>query len=196
VLCLALPSTRLTLPLEPPSSDDHSMSSKASSAFSKAKSNSSQIQEKYEIRAEAEESSVAKSEPWELRADAGEQVSQIDPQLGPKATGSAESRKKSKKGSSNLKERLELHDAEMGEPADEEWTEFDAKVPAHSVVFLLHSAQPLSYISSLIEAEGPGFGSQGDVAPGKITFHSRATDVKRWSPSTSVGDFLQDAARE
>ena len=138
---------------------------------------------------------MEKSEPWELRADAGERVSQIDPQSGPKASGGALSKKKSKKDSANPQQRLTLHEPEMGEPADDEAIEFDAKAPAHSVVFLLHSGQPLSYISSLIEAEGPGFGSQSSVPPQQITFHSRSTDSKRWSPATSIGDFLQDAAR-
>jgi calcium uniporter protein, mitochondrial len=36
-----------------------------------------------------------------------------------------------------------LHGPENGEPADEEAKEFDSKAPGKSVVFLLHSGQPL-----------------------------------------------------
>lgn len=189
----------MTLPLQPPSQDIQSRDSKASSAFSKAKlqDSSKSEDEVEETRREAEESSVESSEPWEKRADAGERVSQIDPQMGPKASSKGiQSRKNSQKDRSSQKDYPSLHEPEMGEPADDEAVEFDAKAPAHSVVFLLHSAQPLSYISSLIEAEGPGFGGDSSISPYKITFHSRSTDSKRWSPATSIGDFLQDASRE
>lgn len=152
--------------------------------------------EQEETKKEAEESSVERSEPWEKRADAGERVSQIDPQTGPRASSKGiQSRKNSQKDRSSQKDYPSLHEPEMGEPADDEAIEFDAKAPAHSVVFLLHSAQPLSYISSLIEAEGPGFGGDSNLSPHRITFHSRSTDSKRWSPATSIGDFLQDASR-
>lgn len=153
--------------------------------------------EEEETKKEAEESSVEKSEPWEKRTDAGERVFQIDPQTGPRASSKGiQSRRNSQKDQSSKKHDLSLHEPEMGEPADDEAVEFDAKAPAHSVVFLLHSAQPLSYISSLIEAEGPGFGGDSSISPHQITFHSRSTDSKRWSPATSIGDFLQDASRE
>lgn len=185
---------KLTLPLQPPSSDSDSLRSKASSAFAKAKLHRDPKEEQEETRREAEESSVEDSEPWEKRADAGERVSQIDPQTDPKPSqAGVQSRKKPDRASANGNKAL--HEPEMGEPADDEAVEFDAKAPALSVVFLLHSAQPLSYISSLIEAEGPGFGAESDAPPQKVTFHSRPTDSKRWSPATSIGDFLQDAAR-
>ncbi len=55
----------------------------------------------------------------------------------------------------NHRPHSNLHGPENGEPADVEADEYDADAPAHSVVFLLHSAQPLSYIANLIRAEGP-----------------------------------------
>ncbi|KDQ08655.1 hypothetical protein BOTBODRAFT_48115 [Botryobasidium botryosum FD-172 SS1] len=87
----------------------------------------------------------------------------------------------------------------------------------HSVIFLLHSAQPLSYIANLIRAEGP----EANLAPETesseahdehksrfastrkrdptgdppITFHTSLDSGKRWSPSTGIGDFLREAAR-
>jgi hypothetical protein len=189
----------LTLPLQPPSEDDSSIQSKASSAFSRAKLRAKSDAEIEETKREAEESSVEDEVPWEKRADAGERVSQIDPQTGPSSTSQSSVHSKKKKSStdqSSAKNSKALHEPEMGEPADDEAVEFDAKAPALSVVFLLHSAQPLSYISSLIEAEGPGFGEDSSVPPRVVTFHSRSTDSKRWSPATSIGDFLQDAARE
>jgi len=81
----------------------------------------------------------------------------------------------------------------------------------HSVVFLLHSGQPLSYIASLIRAEEPeGLleddnssharkfktkRSEDPTGSPPITFHLRNDDGKRWSPSTGVGDFMREAAR-
>ena len=121
----------------------------------------------------------------------------------------------------------------------------------HSVLFLLHAAQPLSYIANLIRAESPSarpsmrqkveeveadaskFVERGgkqeealrseavrersseakkainDVeaqthservwatlgSPPSITFLTRASDGKRWSPATAIGDFLREAAR-
>lgn len=186
---------RLTLPLQPPVDNDKSLSSKASSAFSIAQASKERLaKEKLETREEAESSAEASDVPWEKMADEGEHVSQIDPVLGHSSSGQQEP----KSGASEPRkksQRLMLHDAEMGEPADDPALEFDAKAPAHSVVFLLHSGQPLSYITSLIEAEGPGFGERRSIKPREVTFHSRPTDSKRWSPSTSIGDFLRDAAR-
>lgn len=75
----------------------------------------------------------ARAKAWERQADENERhVSQINHRASPG-----------------------LHGPEQGEPADGEADEFDASAPAHSVVFLLHSGQPLSYITSLIRAEGP-----------------------------------------
>ena len=77
---------------------------------------------------------------------------------------------------------------------------------AHSVVFLLHSGQPLSYISSLIRAEDPeGLSEESQrshkkrfddpIGSSSIAF-SLADEVgKRWSPSTGIGDFMREAAR-
>lgn len=192
---------KLTLPLQPPSNDIHSTRSKASSAYSISKTKRAMLErEDEETRTEAEESAVESAEPWELIADRGERISQIDPLQGPSLTSS--SKEISAKVDSDEKSKLRkksskplLHGSEQGEPADDPGEEFDAKVPAHSVIFLLHSGQPLSYIASLIEAEGPGFGDEKSTKPKTITFHSRVTDSKRWSPSTSIGDFMRDAAR-
>jgi 4-hydroxybenzoate polyprenyltransferase len=193
---------KLTLPLQPPSSDTHSIHSKASSAFSQAEArkrageNAKKNEDLEETRAEAESSAVETDEPWELIADRGERVSQIDPINGHQTERLAEMpQEKGKLAKKASTTRMELHGSEMGEPSDDPSMEFDAKAPAHSVVFLLHSGQPLSYVSSLIEAEGPGFGEDEETKPKEITFHSRASDSKRWSPSTSIGDFLRDAAR-
>lgn len=80
----------------------------------------------------------------------------------------------------------------------------------HSVVFLLHSGQPLSYISSLIRAEEPeglseddfkhsrrtnGKRSEDPTGSPPITFHLGNSDGQRWSPSTGIGDFMREAAR-
>ncbi|THH07826.1 hypothetical protein EW145_g3116 [Phellinidium pouzarii] len=97
------------------------------------------------------------------------------------------------------------HLSQTGDNADEEKAE--SKGP-RSVVFLLHSGQPLSYIAGLIRSEGP------DVEPASqssehdkytrprdstgdppITFHTTPNINKRWSPSTGIGDFLREAAR-
>ncbi|MCO5549518.1 hypothetical protein L7F22_002990 [Adiantum nelumboides] len=192
---------KLTLPLQPPSSNIHSTRSKASSAYSIRKTKEEMLKrENEETRAEAEESAVESPEAWELIADRGERISQIDPLQGPnlKPVSGETSPKNESDDNSKMRKKsskLLLHGSEQGEPADDPAEEFDAKVPAHSVVFLLHSGQPLSYIASLIEAEGPGFGDDKGTKPKSITFHSRVTDSKRWSPSTSIGDFMRDAAR-
>jgi len=78
----------------------------------------------------------------------------------------------------------------------------------HSVVFLLHSGQPLSYISSLIQAEVPEDfheepsndkarrrSANESIGNPSITFHLNGDDGKRWSPSTGIGDFMREAAR-
>ncbi|PWN90498.1 hypothetical protein FA10DRAFT_260324 [Acaromyces ingoldii] len=125
----------------------------------------------------------------------GQSVSQVDPISREEAASPRKGSKATEATSDSSKpsKRLGLHGPEMGEPADDPASEFDARAPAHSVVFLLHSGQPLSYVASLIEAEGPGFGDE--VVAKDISFHSRRYDSKRWSPATSIGDFLRDAAR-
>ncbi|PWZ00815.1 4-hydroxybenzoate polyprenyl transferase [Testicularia cyperi] len=214
---------KLTLPLQPPSPDPSSPSSKLTSAKSRAQRNrSSQVPESDET----ERQSVS-SQPWEQAAETdGPPVSQV-----------------------NHRPHHNLHGPENGEPSDIEADEYDADAPAHSVVFLLHSAQPLSYIANLIRSEGPSpepskhqleaqrSEQQGssevktnDDAEGvnderkdkrhkfskekqemrelllregfldplgdpPISFHTRAADGKRWSPATGIGDFLRDAAR-
>ncbi len=86
-----------------------------------------------------------------------------------------------------------------------------SRVHSTSVVFLLHSGQPLSYISSLIRAEDPeGLPEDDDLTHDRkakrkhsedptgyppITFHLINDDGKRWSPSTGFGDFIREAAR-
>ena len=92
-----------------------------------------------------------------------------------------------------------------------------------SVIFLLHSGQPLSYLSSLISAEGfhpspsPVSGEPHDAQHSgaahasessgipagspRIPFHSGShpnpgpPPKNRWSPATGLGDFLRSAAR-
>lgn len=78
-------------------------------------------------------------QPWESRVDKGEQISQVN---------SPDSSKDVKRrGKSGKMDRSEegggLHGPENGEPADEEAKEFDSQAPGKSVVFLLHSGQPL-----------------------------------------------------
>lgn len=76
-----------------------------------------------------------------------------------------------------------------------------------SVIFLLHSGQPLSYITNLIRAEAPATDS-GTQAPEQklknkpsplgdppITFHTSMQSKRRWSPATGIGDFLREASR-
>ena len=79
-----------------------------------------------------------------------------------------------------------------------------------SVIFLLHSGQPLSYIANLIRAErlndetsaawisregaDEWIGSPPRNIP-PVSFHTRLHDDRRWSPSTGIGDFLREAAR-
>ncbi|CDR87103.1 related to COQ2-para-hydroxybenzoate--polyprenyltransferase [Sporisorium scitamineum] len=120
---------KLTLPLQPPSSDPHSPSSKYSSPRARAeRKDGSQPSDLQEI----ERKSVSDSS-WEQAAETpGPPVSQV-----------------------NHRPHSNLHGPENGEPSDVEADEYDADAPAHSVVFLLHSAQPLSYIANLIRAEGP-----------------------------------------
>lgn len=121
---------KLTLPLQPPSSDPNSPSSKQSSATARAK-NTDHVSATSEIEATERES--ISSQPWEQAAETpGPPVSQV-----------------------NHRPHHNLHGPENGEPSDIEADEYDADAPAHSVVFLLHSAQPLSYIANLIRSEGP-----------------------------------------
>ncbi|SNX83458.1 related to COQ2 -para-hydroxybenzoate--polyprenyltransferase [Melanopsichium pennsylvanicum] len=120
---------KLTLPLRPPSSDPNSPASKLSSAKARA--------ERYDnLERSEEEENERKNlsdQPWEQAAETpGPPVSQV-----------------------KHRPHSNLHGPENGEPSDEEADEYDADAPAHSVVFLLHSAQPLSYIANLIRAEGP-----------------------------------------
>ncbi|GAC96542.1 para-hydroxybenzoate-polyprenyltransferase [Pseudozyma hubeiensis SY62] len=120
---------KLTLPLQPPSSDPNSPSSILSSASARAKRQEESSDAKV---TDAERESISK-EPWEQAAEtSGPPVSQV-----------------------NHRPHSNLHGPENGEPSDVEADEYDADAPAHSVVFLLHSAQPLSYIANLIRAEGP-----------------------------------------
>lgn len=120
---------KLTLPLQPPSSDPDSPSSILSSASARAKRQEKSSDAKV---TDAERESISR-EPWEQAAEtSGPPVSQV-----------------------NHRPHSNLHGPENGEPSDVEADEYDADAPAHSVVFLLHSAQPLSYIANLIRAEGP-----------------------------------------
>ncbi|CBQ71657.1 related to COQ2-para-hydroxybenzoate--polyprenyltransferase [Sporisorium reilianum SRZ2] len=120
---------KLTLPLQPPSSDPHSPSSKYSSPRARAERRDDSPRSEVE---EKERKSVSDSS-WEQAAETpGPPVSQV-----------------------NHRPHSNLHGPENGEPSDFEADEYDADAPAHSVVFLLHSAQPLSYIANLIRAEGP-----------------------------------------
>lgn len=88
----------------------------------------------------------------------------------------------------------------------------DSKEP-HSVIFLLHPGQPLSYIANLIRAEGPETDPNAQAperdegknlssthkydptSDPRITFRTSLHSKKRWSPSTGIGDFLREAAR-
>lgn len=92
--------------------------------------------------------------------------------------------------------------------SDSEGTEDKgSNVQVHSVVFLLHPGQPLSYIANLIRAEYPelesevadshkklGIEADPTGAP-PITFHTCGHEDKRWGPATGIGDFLREAAR-
>lgn len=92
--------------------------------------------------------------------------------------------------------------------SDSEGTEYKgSNDEVHSVVFLLHPGQPLSYIANLIRTEYPELesevadshkksGNEADPtgAP-PIIFHTCSHEDKRWSPATSIGDFLREAAR-
>ncbi|TKY86602.1 hypothetical protein EX895_004241 [Sporisorium graminicola] len=120
---------KLTLPLQPPSADPRSPSSKHSSASARAER--SEDPERSEV--EKHERKSVSDTSWEQAAETpGPPVSQV-----------------------NHRSHSHLHGPENGEPSDIEADEYDADAPAHSVVFLLHSAQPLSYIANLIRAEGP-----------------------------------------
>ncbi|CAO1630604.1 unnamed protein product [Parajaminaea phylloscopi] len=164
--------------------------------------------EQDEHNAESEnDSGPIDPEPWESRVERGQKVSQVESE-----SKTRDIERKGKGGSSSGT----MHGPEQGEPADNQAAEFDAKAPAKSVVFLLHSGQPLSYIASLIRAEEPSYEpvsstehrvtrdrrakDDGDAASSHtlasaITFHTRRGDGKRWSPATGIGDFLRDAAR-
>ena len=82
-------------------------------------------------------------------------------------------------------------------------TEHEKSDEPGSVIFLLHSGQPLSYIANLIRAEGPDMGSKSSVSKQSpsplgdppITFHTPVQSKRRWSPATGIGDFLREAAR-
>lgn len=120
---------KLTLPLQPPSPDPDSPSSKSTSAKARAERH----QDANPSQSEQHERDEISSQPWEEAAETSKQpVSQV-----------------------NYRPHHNLHGAENGEPSDVEADEYDAEAPAHSVVFLLHSGQPLSYVASLIRAEGP-----------------------------------------
>lgn len=194
---------KLTLPLFPPDAkaDPTSPTSKASSAYSKSILSQTAGASGESHNAESEEDSGPMSaEPWESRVENGAKISQVESK-----DSSANVKRKGKSGSTK-DASTSLHGPEQGEPADDEALEFDAKAPAKSVVFLLHSGQPLSYIASLIQAERPGITDLHSSDEGKardvhqyydpsISFHTRMGDGKRWSAATGIGDFLRDAAR-
>lgn len=207
---------KLTLPLFPPDTKEDPLSptSKASSAYShsilnkiaKRSTRPQQGQKDEPHNAESEsDTGPISAEPWERRVDNGAKISQVESE-----DNSAHVKRKGKSGSTN-EAVSSLHGPEQGEPADDQGQEFDAKAPAKSVVFLLHSGQPLSYISSLIQAEQPSLHSNSTHNNNNnntdaqrnlshsydptITFHTRVSDGKRWSPATGIGDFLRDAAR-
>lgn len=207
---------KLTLPLSPPDEDldPQSPTSKASSPLARSmmartqQPNSSEDQaQEHRLESESDTGPID-PEPWEKRVDRGQRISQVESDSD---TGNV--KRKGRGGTS----APGVHGPEQGEPADDQAQEFDAKAPAKSVVFLLHSGQPLSYIASLIRAEEPSYSpSPTTQSDGKstsnrsssdpslpssqtfesaITFHTRAGDGKRWSPATGIGDFLRDAAR-
>lgn len=195
---------KLTLPLYPPDSSNSptSPTSKASSAYSKSIL-IKETTDQQEHNAESDnDTGPISAEPWESRVDKGANISQVE------STDNSQHVKRRGKSGSTKEDVANLHGPEQGEPADDEGMEFDAKAPAKSVVFLLHSGQPLSYIASLIQAERPGLSaadspdskhkslSQGtETFDPTITFHTRVGDGKRWSSATGIGDFLRDAAR-
>ncbi|CAO1627285.1 unnamed protein product [Sympodiomycopsis kandeliae] len=195
---------KLTLPLYPPDSSDSptSPTSKASSAYSKSVLIKSTSDAQDHNAESDDDTGPISAEPWESRVDKGAKISQVE------STDNTQHVKRRGKSGSTKEDVANLHGPEQGEPADDEGMEFDAKAPAKSVVFLLHSGQPLSYIASLIQAERPGLTandspdskhkslSQGtELYDPTITFHTRVGDGKRWSSATGIGDFLRDAAR-
>ncbi|PWN53191.1 4-hydroxybenzoate polyprenyl transferase [Violaceomyces palustris] len=198
---------KLTLPLQPPSGASNLNTLKSTSE------DQPQPQRQWD-EASTNDSRDVPEQPWEEAADSpGSRRSRLD-------------QRSSKQQSHRA--------GQSQQPLDVETEEYDARAPAHSVVFLLHSGQPLSYISSLIRAEGPspetslrqrtleseGKHIEGESRQGSgrekaiskreralrdgfidplgnppISFHTKAADGKRWSPSTGIGDFLRDAAR-
>jgi 4-hydroxybenzoate polyprenyltransferase len=134
---------KLTLPLFPPDkkSDPTSSTSKASSPLSKslmAKAVKDSDREG-DINAESEnESGPMSAEPWEHRVDRGEQISQVN-----SPDSSSDVKRKGKSGHPVAAKKGDLHGPENGEPSDDQSLEFDSRAPAKSVVFLLHSGQPL-----------------------------------------------------
>lgn len=134
---------KLTLPLFPPDkkSDPTSSTSKASSPLSKslmAKAVKESDREG-EHNAESEnDSGPMSAEPWEHRVDRGEQISQV---MSPDS--SSDVKRKGKSGHPVATKKGDLHGPENGEPSDDQSLEFDSRAPAKSVVFLLHSGQPL-----------------------------------------------------
>lgn len=203
---------KLTLPLAPPDPehDPNSPTSKASSPLARsmmAKAMAREEDESTGHNAESDnDSGPIDPEPWESRVERGQRVSQVE-----SSDKTADVKRTGKGGSKSGT----MHGPEQGEPADDQAAEFDAKAPAKSVVFLLHSGQPLSYIASLIRAEEPSTSPHPRAADRSthrdsssdatlpsthkfepaITFHTRTRDGKRWSPATGIGDFLRDAAR-
>lgn len=219
---------KLTLPLAPPDAvqDPNSPTSKASSPLARTLMDEAQAAAQSEGQKEGDlhnaesenDSGPLDPEPWESRVERGQSVSQVESE-----SASTEVKRKGKGGTT--KSSSHLHQGEQGEPSEDISTEFDAKAPAKSVVFLLHSAQPLSYVASLIKAEQPSYitaemnrgASAESSSPTynedrdqqrrdvslpssqqyepSISFHTRSGDGKRWSPATGIGDFLRDAAR-
>ncbi|CEH19517.1 related to coq2-para-hydroxybenzoate--polyprenyltransferase [Ceraceosorus bombacis] len=186
---------KLTLPLAPPSDDPKSPTSKASSAAARAQRRQAEQGNGEEEPKQHLQPAKDSVRSWERRVEDGETVSQVyDDQ---KADG------KTKADRAQEVEDMMTDRAEL---------EFDAHAPAHSVVFLLHGGQPLSYVSSLIRSEGPSARplpshTHGDHPPGTppddtldsrlpaITFHTRRSELKRWSPATGFNDYVREAAR-
>lgn len=206
---------KLTLPLAAPDAvqDPSSPTSKASSPLAHTMMAEAAQKEQAEGLHNAEtenDRGPIDPEPWESRVERGQSVSQVESD-----SSSTDVKRKGKGGTTSSSSHL--HGGEQGEPSEDIASEFDSNAPAKSVVFLLHSAQPLSYVASLIKAEQPsGILRDGsEKSDGKaqsssssdaslpstqqyeaaISFHTRSGDGKRWSPATSIGDFLRDAAR-
>ncbi|ODQ50328.1 hypothetical protein SAICODRAFT_44150, partial [Saitoella complicata NRRL Y-17804] len=73
-----------------------------------------------------------------------------------------------------------------------------------NVAFLLHSQQPLSYLTRLIEAELEDTSSSPSPSPSShrirhqhpiISYVGFDDPNTRWSPSTEIGDFIKQAAK-